>query len=161
MAETSSGLSSASESLGNSSVSLSCESSSDATSSSVVNVLERLKAPRLSELGRKRTVRDNPPPIGKRTCHGHRASSSEPKGVSLAQRIKENPNEALVISNRLLFCSTCHEELSLKSSSIKSHVQSAKHQSKKKRLESREAQERDIAQALLKYNGQGKHRSKI
>ena len=37
MAETSSGLSSASESLSNSSVSLSCESSSDATGSSVVN----------------------------------------------------------------------------------------------------------------------------
>ena len=53
MAETSSGLSSASESLSNSSVSLSCESSSDATGSSVVNVLEQLKAPRLSELGRK------------------------------------------------------------------------------------------------------------
>ena len=128
MAETSSGLSSASESLSNSSVSLSCELSSDATSSSVVNVLEWLKAPRLSEHGRKRTVRANLPPIGKRTCRGH---------------------EALVISNRLLFCSACHKELSLKSSSIKSHVQSAKHQSKKKRLESREAQERDIAQALL------------
>ena len=53
MAETSSGLSSASESLSNSSVSLSCESSSDATGSSVVNVLEQLKAPTLSELGRK------------------------------------------------------------------------------------------------------------
>ena len=95
MAETSTGLSSASESLSNSSVSLSCESSSDATSSSVVNVLELLKAPRLSELGRKQMVRANPPPIGKRTCRGRRASSSEPKCVSLAQRIKENPNEAL------------------------------------------------------------------
>ena len=115
MAETSS---SASESLSNSSVSLSCESSSDATSSSVVNVLECLKAPRLSELGRKRTVRANLPPIGKQTCRGHRAPSSEPKGVSPAQRIKENPNEALMISNRLLFCSACRKELSLKSSSI-------------------------------------------
>ena len=106
-------------------------------------------------------VRANLPPIGRRTCRGHRASSSEPKGVSPAQQIKENPNQALVISNRLLFCSTCREELSLKSSSVKNHVESAKHQSKKKRLESREAQERDIAQALLKYNGQGKHKSEI
>ena len=92
MEETSSGLSSAS-------VSLSCESSSDTISSNVVNVLERLKAPRLSELGRKWTVRANPPPKGKRMCRGHRASLSEPKGVSLAQWIKENLNEALVISN--------------------------------------------------------------
>ena len=48
--------------------------------------------------------------------------------------------------------SACCEELSLKSSTIKSDVQSAKHQSKKKQLESMQAQERDIAQALLKYN---------
>ena len=86
------------------------------------------------------------------TCRGHRASLSEPKGVSPAQRIKESLNEALAISNRLLFCSACCKELSPKSSSIKSHVQSAKYQWKKKWLESTEAQERDIAQALLNYN---------
>ena len=46
MAETSSGLSHVH-------VSMSSESSSDTISSNVVNVLEQLKAPRLSELGRK------------------------------------------------------------------------------------------------------------
>ncbi len=40
----------------------------------------------------------------------------------------------------------------MKNSSIKSHVASAKHQSKKKRRESTEAHERDIAQSLVKYN---------
>ena len=91
MTETSSGLSSASESLSNSSVSLSCKSSSHATSSSVVNVLEWLKAPKHSELGRKWTVRANPPPIGKRTCRGHRASSSEPKVVSPGSEDQRKP----------------------------------------------------------------------
>ena len=72
--------------------------------------------------------------------------------MSPAQRVKETPNEGLTVSSGRLFYSACREELALKSSSIKSHVQSAKHQSRKKRRELLEARELDIAQSLLKYN---------
>ena len=71
--------------------------------------------------------------------------------MSPSQWVRENPDEALTVSNGRLFCSTCHEELSLKSSSIRNHVNSSKHQSRKKRHKSTEVHEHDIAQALVKY----------
>ena len=89
---------------------------------------------------------------GKRTCRGQGTTATEPKGVTPAQRVREFADEALTVSSGRLFCSACREELSLKSSSIKSHVMSAKHQSKKKRRQSTEGRERDIALALTQYN---------
>ena len=129
-----------------------CSSSGSSSSTGVGSILDRLKAAAPSEPSRKRKVGTNPPPKGKRTCRGHGGTASEPKGVSPSQRVKENPDEALTLSNGKLFCSACREELSLKSSSIKSHVKSTKHQSKKQQLESTKSRERDIAQALVKYN---------
>ena len=129
-----------------------CSSSGSSSSTGVGSILDRLKAAAPSELSRKRKVGTNPPPKGKRMCRGHGGTASEPKGVSPSQRVKENPDEALTLSNGKLFCSACREELSLKSSSIKSHVKSTKHQSKKQQLESTKSRERDIAQALVKYN---------
>ena len=46
------------------------------------------------------------------------------------------------------------EELSLKSSSLKKHMQSDKLEAGKKRLESKETREHDIAQALVEYNSE-------
>ena len=78
-------------------------------------------------------------------CRGNGGTASESKGVSPSQQVKENSDEALTLSNGKLLCSACREELSLKSSSIKSHVKSTKHQSKKQQLESTKSRERDIA----------------
>ena len=103
-------------------------------------VLDRLKCPRPSHLARKRKIAANSPPTGKRTCHDHGGTASNPKNINPAHWVKENPNEALTVSNGRLFCSAYREELALKKSSIESHVMSAKHQSKKKLRASTEAQ---------------------
>ena len=121
-------------------------------SSRTVSILDRWKCPRPSHLARKRKIAANSPPTGKRTCRGHGGTASNPKNINPAQRVKENPNEALTVSGGRLFCSACREELALKKSSIESHVMSAKHQSKKKLCASTEAQESDLAQSLVKYN---------
>ena len=108
-------------------------SSSQSTVSSPASLLSRLRAPTQSELMRKRKVRVNAPPhTGERkrkpTC------STDPKGVSAAQRAKEFAGEMITVSTGKLFCSACREELSLKHSIIKGHVQSAKHAQHKKQL---------------------------
>ena len=66
--------------------------------------------------------------------------------------MREFDKEALTVSQGHLFCSACREQLSLKKSVIKYHIQSAKHASSKKRRERKEARERDIADSLTKYN---------
>ena len=79
-----------SSSRSSSSRSSSSMSSSDSSSTtSVVSILDRLKAARPSKLSRKRKVGINPPPKRKRTCRAHRGTVSEPKSVNLAQRVKE------------------------------------------------------------------------
>ena len=55
------------------------------------------------------------------------------------------------ISAGKLFCSICREELFLKLSIIKGHVQSAKHAQHKKRLTEKRSRECDIAQAFKSY----------
>ena len=120
-----------------------------------VSLLDRLKCPKMSDLARKWKVHVNPPPKGKRTRRGTRGqggSTSNPKNASPAQRVKEHPNEKMKVSAHRLSCDTCREELSLKSSSIKTHIKSSKHQCKKKKRQSTEAREQDIAHALVQYN---------
>ena len=82
----------------------------------VVSVLSRLKAPRASDLARKRKVAVNPPK-GKRGCRG--ATAAEPKNITAQQRVKEFPDQPLCVSNRKLFCNACREEMSLKMSSMR------------------------------------------
>ena len=100
--------------------------SNEAGNSEVVSLMDRLRAPTKSDLTRKRKIATNPPK-GKRTCRG--GATTDPKGVTPAQRLKELPGEALSASlERTAFCSACREELSLKSSSLKKHMQSDKHE---------------------------------
>ena len=75
--------------------------------------------------------------------------SSDPKGVSPQQRVREFTNESLTVSHGHLFCTACRERLS---SIIKNHVQSSKHQKSQQRIKHKEARERDIAASLRKYN---------
>lgn len=110
------------------------------------SILDKLKAPKQSELNRKRKVHVNAPPKGKRRARGEGAN--EPKSISASQRVREFPNESLTVSHNKLFCAACREELSLRKGVISSHVSSAKHKNGKERLKLKEAKERDIAKAL-------------
>ena len=80
---------------------------------SVPSLLAKLRAPKPSELARKRKVATNYRRGGKRRCTTS-SSSSEPKSVTPQQRVRQFPNEELVVSNRRLFCRACREEISLK-----------------------------------------------
>ena len=134
-----------------SSMSLEYEYSSDSESSqesevgngekTVVSLLDRLKSPTPADIARPRKVQKNDPPRGQRRCKD--SSSSDPKSVTPSQRVREFDKEDLVVSHGHLFCSACREQLSLKRSVIKNHVQSVKHKNSKKRLEKKEARERE------------------
>ena len=92
------------------------------------------------DLTRKHVVDHNPPPKGKRRSCG--AQLTDPKSVSATQCISEFPNENLLIVN-------CSAELAGRKNVITNHIQSAKHQAGKSRLVSKEAKEKDIAEALI------------
>ena len=74
------------------------------------------------------------------------------------QSAKEFSGEMITVSAGNLFCSACQEELSLKLSIIKGHVQSAKHSQRKKQLAEKRSREHAISQAF-KYYEQEVHRS--
>lgn len=56
------------------------------------------------------------------------------------------------MSNKKLFCKACREELSVKKSSVENHMKSSKHVKGKERMSKKEAQEKDLAESLQKYN---------
>ena len=118
-------------------------------SNPVPSLLSVLRAPKLSDLTRKRKIQSNP---GKRRKVSCSSSSSEPKGVTPQDRVKKFPNEQLSVSAGRLFCKACREELSLKSSSLMNYLKSQRHKDGKKRLDKKEASERDIAKELAVYN---------
>ena len=72
----------------------------------VTNLLQVLRSPRPSDLARKRRVASNPvPPVGKRRkSRGSSSSSSEPKTVTVQQRVREYPDEPFDKSSGLTFC---------------------------------------------------------
>ena len=74
------------------------------------------------------------------------------QSVHPEQRVKEHKGEPLAVSNGKLFCHGCREELSLKSSVLKSHLLSSNHHEGERRLDRKEASECDIAEALAMYN---------
>ena len=123
---------------------------SSTSSNSAVSLLDVLRAPRPSDLTRKRKVQCNP---GKRKkVKPSSSSNSEPKGVKPQDRVRKYPNDCLSVSNGKLFCSACREELSLKSSSLTNHLKSQKHKEGKERVKRKEARQRDIAKQLTDYN---------
>lgn len=91
-----------------------------------VSLLSKLKPPPASEFGRKRKVKTNPPPTGKRRSKG--SSAYQLKKIQAHTRVKEFPKEPFKVNyNKKLFCMACREELCLKLSSIRSHILSCKH----------------------------------
>lgn len=122
----------------------------DTSSSESKSLLEKLRAPKRSELARKRSVAHNLPHDGRRVKapkHSH-----DPKSVQPEHRVKEFPNECLTVSAKKLFCTACREEIALKRSIISSHVGSSKHIQGKERVKHKEARERDLASQLVVYD---------
>ena len=100
-----------------------------------LSILEALKAPKVSELTRKRKVDCNPPLTGKRRARGK--GSSEPKSVSPRDRVSEFPDECLTVTGTgagKLFCNACREELSLRRNIVANHVASNKHKCGKEKF---------------------------
>ena len=93
--------------------------------SPVVSLLDRLRAPTTSELSRKRKVLSNPPK-GKKRSSGSCGLKTK-VNVHPSVRVSEFPGEELSVSMGKLFCKACREQLSVKQSSVKSHIKSVKH----------------------------------
>ena len=83
--------------------------------------------------------------------NARRGALTDPKSVTLSQRVCEFPSKALTVSAGKLFCTACWEELGSKRSVIQGHVKAAKHADGKRRLERKEVRERDITVALRKH----------
>lgn len=124
-----------------------CPKSGDSTAASL---LDKLKSPDSSLLARQRKVLTNPPPVGKKRSTGI-ASRNDP-GVHPSKRVTEYPGEHLKVSRGKLFCEACREILSVKRSTLANHITSSKHLAGKKRLKGTESKQKDIAEALSKYN---------
>ena len=125
----------------------------DEPQSQVVSLLDRLKAPKASDLARKRRVQSNPPVGMKRSKKGKNSAFNNPKSITPYDRVKEHPGEPLTVTTGILFCSACREQLSLKSQVIKlHHIKYVKHQKGKERLKTNEKQQMDISKALQAYS---------
>lgn len=98
-----------------------------------------------SNLCRKRAIRKNPPKGVKRKAS---SCSTDPKSVKPTQRCTEFSDEPFTVSGGKLICITCREELSLKQSIIKNHIQSTKHKSSKENKAAKLKQNKTILEAL-------------
>ena len=124
------------------------DSSSSVTT---VSLLDRLKAPRLSDLARKRVTKKNPP----RDTNWRKPprSAHNPKSITAAKRVAQYGGESFVVSGGKLFCQVCREEVALKKSIIDNHIKnSKKHSIGKEKLAEKGKKDKDIAEALKAYN---------
>ena len=125
-------------------------SSSQSSDTDCKSLLDTLRQPAPSDLARKRRVAVNPP-IGAKRRTSQAKVKSEPARISPRQRLLEFKDEPFIISCGKLFCSACREPVSLKKSVIKLHVDCSKHKSSTVKLQKKEAEQRDIVQALKAY----------
>ena len=128
-------------------------SSSCSESRPVISLLERLHAPTVSELSRKRKNDANPPPVGKK-CYTQTVRKFDLQSVRPLQRANEFPSEQLVESAGKLFCRACRENVAVKRSVVQNHIKSKKHEESKERLKKKESRERDIAEALRAHDAE-------
>lgn len=118
----------------------------------IVNALTVLRAPRKSDLARKRKVKVNQQ---KQQTRNVRAKTSTAPNVSAASRIQEFPHEHLkdsAIYKGSIFCEACREEISVKRSTILNHIKAQKHQAGKERLSQKKQREQDLAEMLQAYD---------
>ena len=97
-----------------------------------VSLLERLHAPTVSELSRKRKIHANPPPVGKKRST-QTVRKFDPQSVRPLQRV----NELLVESSGKLFCRVCRENVAVKRSVVQNHIKFKKPRRAKKGLRKR------------------------
>ena len=128
-------------------------SSSCSKSHPVISFLERLHAPTVSELSRKRKIDANPPPVGKK-CSTQMLRKFDPQSVRPLQWANEFPGEQLVESAGKLFCRACRENVAVKQSVVQNHIKSKKYEESKERLKKKESRERDIAEALRAHDAE-------
>ena len=121
------------------------------SSESSVSLLDRLRSPEPSVLSRKRKLRQNLPPSGRKRGKGRVVTN--PKSITPAERVRSYPNEHFSVNaNKKLFCSACREEVATKKSIIDLHVKSQKHERGKQRLAQKTARELTIVEALKKFD---------
>ena len=119
------------------------------TSPTLLSVLQQAK---LSDLSRKRVICNNIPPKGKkRKTKSATGSSSSLKSVTPRDRCNQFPKDYFTVSGGKLFCECCREELSLKLSSIKYHIDSNKHKQSKEREAKRKVSDKTLADHLQVY----------
>ena len=121
--------------------------SSSSSSFLTGSLLDRLRSPTSSELARKRKV-DRNPPKGKRRSRG--LGLSDPKSITPQQRVNAFKGEYLTVSNNKLFCSACREELSVKCSVVRMHLNSTKHKLSKERLSNKGKSKKDVHTVNIK-----------
>ena len=86
------------------------------------SLLDKLKCPTKSDLCRKRKVQSLKPTAVKKRHQPVTSNLTDSKGVTAHSRVKEFPNEYLIVRNSKLFCSACREEIALKKSTITNHI---------------------------------------
>ena len=121
-------------------------SSEDSASEDPINIAKgrgaNLKEPEKAEIARTRKVQRNQAG-GKKTVRGQK----DPK-VSAYQRVRENRNEFLsVTSKNMLRCDACKETISKKKSTVRTHMNSVKHNDAKRAIQN--SKKRD--QSLLTF----------
>ncbi len=115
--------------------------SSASFTSTSANFFNRLRAPSMSDLARKRKIHSNPPPPVGRKSSIQNFRKFDPKTVRPS-------GEELAESAGNLFCKACRETLAVKCSVVQNHISSKKHADSKERLKTKNASEEDIAKAL-------------
>jgi hypothetical protein len=125
------------------------ESTSDC-GTPVINLLDRLCQAPMAAVNRKRKVAQNLRHDGKR--NKALRCMSEPKTISVYQRVQEFSDECFVVSANKLFCTACREEVSIKKSVITLHIKSGKHSRGKVQPQNKSQREQDIVMALQKYD---------
>ena len=139
---------------GDSSSSTTIDSTSKKAPSSLLSVLQQAKT---SDLSRKRIIRNNLPPKGKKRKVST-ALSYNLKAVSPRDRCNQFSKEYFTVPSGKLFCGCCREEVSLKLSSIKNHTDSNKHKMSKEKEAKRKVRDKTLAQQLQVYENEASPR---
>ena len=87
-------------------------SESISTTTQLPSLLDRrLRPPTKPDFCRKRKVQSLKSTAVKKRHQSGTSNPTDPKGVTAHSRVKEFPNEYLIVRNGKLFCSACREEI--------------------------------------------------
>ncbi|KAK3742871.1 hypothetical protein QZH41_007769 [Actinostola sp. cb2023] len=109
-----------------------------------------LSTPKKAKIARERKIQINP--AGKSRSE---RGENDPK-LSSWQRVQEHKDEYLTAVSGKLRCEACKETISKKSSTVKKHIQSAKHVKAKKAVLDSKKKDQSVLD-LIRRNDQAKH----